>query len=175
MGNKFITEISYEDFIRLGLVGYRNTRVEVDEHSYRMEMLPVDLAEEIKGELDFCLKDGYRTIAVAIHTEPTEEAIQECMKLWTFDNKSGRRNYTREEAYKFALYEYSYLDKFMNRFTGHQTFQIGCGIEHLYSNRDYWYIKDDYWQVRKKETKAIYLVHLDEFFTDKPKEEKTNE
>lgn len=54
-----------------------------------------------------------------------------------------------------------YLDKFMNRFTGAQTYQFGFGIEHLYSTRDYYEAHDDYWRVFKRETKAIYRVHLD--------------
>lgn len=158
--NKFITEISLEDFKRLNLVGYRNTRVEVDEKSYRMEMLPLNLNDLVEENLEFCKENNYHTIAVAIHTDPAEEDIVRNMNYYTFD-QNGRRQYNREEAYKLALFDCSYLDKFMNRFSGHQTFQIGCGIEHIYINRDWYYIKDDYWQVRKKETKAIYLIHLD--------------
>ena len=58
--------------------------------------------------------------------------------------------------------EYSgYLDKFMNRFTGLQTFQIGWGIHHLYSTRDYYEAHEDYWRVLKRETAIIYRVHLE--------------
>lgn len=56
-----------------------------------------------------------------------------------------------------------YLDKFMNRFTGAQTYQLGFGIKHLYSTRDYYECRDDdYWRVRKDETKVIYRVRLSE-------------
>lgn len=159
---KYITDISLEDFKKLNLIGYQNTRVDTGENSYRMEMLPVELNKKIDENLDFCKEEGYTTIVVAIHTDPTEEDIANEMKSFTLDEKTGgRRNLTREEAYKYALYDASYLDKFMNRFTGHQTFQIGCGIKHLYSTRDYYECHDDYWKVKKNETKAIYMIHLD--------------
>lgn len=54
-----------------------------------------------------------------------------------------------------------YLDKFMNQFSGPRTYQIGIGIKHLYSTRDYYEAHEDYWKVFKRETKAIYRVHLD--------------
>lgn len=161
MGNKFITEISLEDFLKLNLIGYRNGRVDVDEHSYRMEMLPLELNKEILDNVEFCKENGWNTIVVAIHNEPTKEDIEAEKRTFTLDKKTHeRRNLNDEEAYKFALLDCSYLDKFMNRFSGHQTFQIGCGIDHLYSNRDYWYAAEDYWRVKKKETKSIYLIHL---------------
>ena len=157
---KFITEISESDFRKLNLIGYRNTRVDVDEKSFKMEMMPIELNKILDQYLDFCIEEGFNTIAIALHTDPTEEAIQCYMKLFTFDKEHGKRNYTYEEAEGLALFDFSYLDKFMNRFSGNQTFQIGCGITHLYSTRDYWEIRDDYWRVKKSETKAIYLIHL---------------
>jgi len=168
---RFITEISLEDFKKLNLIGYRNVKVCYDEegnetsdenyHSYTMKMRPIKLNDEIDNNIEFCKENNWTTIAVAIHNEPTEEDIQAEMQTFTFDAKTRqKRKLNREEAYEFALLDASYLDKFMNRFSGHQTFQIGCGIEHIYSNRDYWYIADDYWRVKKKETKAIYLIHL---------------
>lgn len=157
---KFITEISESDFRKLNLIGYRNTRVDVDEKSYKMEMMPIELNKILDQNLDFCKEEGFNTVAIALHTDPTEESVQTYMKLFTFDKEHGKRNYTYEEAKGLALFDFSYLDKFMNRFSGHQTFQIGCGITHLYSTRDYWEIRDDYWRVKKSETKAIYLIHL---------------
>lgn len=169
MRNNFITEISEADFRKLNLIGYRNTRVDVDEHSYRMEMLPVELNKEIDEYKEYCEGDGkeyrepnYDIVYVALHTDPTEEDIKDEMKTFMFDPKNGgRRNLTRDEAFKSALFNASYLDKFMNRFTGHQTFQMGFNIDHLYSTRDYFECHDDYWRVKKSETKAIYKVHLD--------------
>lgn len=159
---KYITEISLEDFKKLNLIGYQNTRVDTGENSYRMEMLPVELNKKIDENLQFCKDEGYTTIVVAIHTDPTEEDITNEMKNFVLDTKTGeKRNLTEEEAFKLALYDASYLDKFMNRFTGHQTFQIGCGIKHLYSTRDYYECHGDYWKVKKNETKAIYMIHLD--------------
>ena len=55
---------------------------------------------------------------------------------------------------------YGYWDKFMNRFTPESTYEIGLGIKHLYSTRDYYEAHEDYWRVNKKETKVIYRVHL---------------
>ena len=157
---KFITEISESDFRKLNLIGYRNTRVDADEKSYKMEMMPIELNKILDQSIEFCKEEGFTTVAIALHTEPTEEDIEKEMKFFTFDKEHGRRNFTREEAFKLALFSCSYLDKFMNRLSGHQTFQIGCGITHLYSTRDYWEIRDDYWRVKKSETKAIYLIHL---------------
>lgn len=54
-----------------------------------------------------------------------------------------------------------YFDKNMNSFTGPRTFQLGIGLEHLYSTRDYFETKDHLWKVKKSETKAFYCVHLD--------------
>ena len=159
MKNDFITEISEEDFRKLDLIGYRNTRVNCDEHSYRMIMAPVRLNEILDKELELS-EEPVENVVFAIHIEPTEEAIRENMKLFTFDGKGGRRNYTYEEAKEFSFFEFSYLDKFMNRFSGNQTFQFGTNMPHIYSNRDYYYIKDDYWRVKKSETKAIYIVHI---------------
>lgn len=59
-----------------------------------------------------------------------------------------------------------YLDKFMNRFTGAQDFQIGWGIAHLYSTRDYYEAREDYWRVSKKETKVIYRIKLADHWKD---------
>lgn len=167
--NNFITEISEKDFRKLNLIGYKNTRVEVDEHSYRMEMLPVELNKEIDEYKEYREKEDkntrepyYDILYIAIHTDPTEEDIEDEMKTFTLDEKTGgRRNLTREEAFKSALFNASYLDKWMNQFTGHQTFQIGYNIGHLYSTRDYFECREGYWKVKKSETKAIYKVHLD--------------
>ena len=157
---KFITEISESDFRKLNFIGYRNTRVDVDEKSYKMEMMPIELNKILDQYLYICEEEKITTVVVALHTDPTAEAIQCYMKLFTSDGNGGRRNYTYEEAKGLALFDFSYLDKFMNRYSGNQTFQIGCGITHLYSTRDYWEIRDDYWRVKKSETKAIYLIHL---------------
>jgi len=172
MKNNFITEISLEDFKKLNLIGYRNTKVYFNEkgfetieeksNSYKFLMRPLSINDELDKNIKYCKENNWNKIAIAIHVEPSEEEIEEGMKSFTFDTKTcKRRNLNRDEAYEFALLDASYLDKFMNRFSGHQTFQIGCGIDHIYSNRDYWYATEDYWKVKKKETKAIYLIHLE--------------
>lgn len=155
MKKGFVTEISLEDFKRLNLIGYKNTRVDIDEHSHRNDMLPYKLNEEIDKELEFCKKEGYTTIVVAIHNEPTEDQIQHEMELYNTYHGEMRKN-TKEEAFSLALFSASYI----LRFTGFQTYSLSCGVEHVYSNRDYWYDRNGEWQVKKKETKAIYLIHL---------------
>ena len=50
----------------------------------------------------------------------------------------------------------------MNCFSCPGTYEIGFGIRHLYTTRDYFESREDYWRVPKKETKAIYRIHLDE-------------
>ena len=69
---------------------------------------------------------------------------------------------SEENAKKYVLSQYCYYDKFLNRFSGARTYQLGLGIPHLYSTRDYYEMKGDYWRVRKSETKVIYRVTLSE-------------
>ena len=132
MKNDFITEISEEDFRRLNLIGYRNTKVQCENNTYKYVMKQVYLNDILDQELH-CSKEPVEDVVFAIHVEPTESAIAEAMKMFTSDDKGGSRNFSREEAYFFTLYEYSYLDKFMNRFTGMQTFQYGTNIVSILS------------------------------------------
>lgn len=161
MRNTFVTEISEEDFRKLNLIGYRNAKVECEDNSYKFVMKPISLNKLLDKELKEA-NEPINEIVFAIHIEPTEEFIKESMKLFTSDGNGGCRNYTYEEAKEYALYEFSYLDKFMNRFTGMQTFQYGVNLGHIYTNRDYFYSKEDYWRVRKADTKAVYIVHIDQ-------------
>ena len=157
MTNNFVTEISEEDFKKLNLVGYDHKRVEYDTYN-KIEFVPKFLNEVIDENKNFCKENGWSTIAIAIHTEPTEEEIQKAL-----ENVNPMLKTTVDKnkvAKEFALINNSYCDKWLNR-QGSSTYVIGCGIEHLYSTRDYWEIKNDYWKVKKRETKAIYIVHLE--------------
>ena len=126
----FITDISEEDFRKLDLKIMRNER---EEGTYKFVMKEVSLNEIIDRQIRATIENG------------TESDLRDLQIPLTI-----------------AIHEPDgyYLDKFMNRFTGAQTYQIGWGIEHLYSTRDYYEMHGDYWKVRKSETKVIYRIKL---------------
>ena len=157
MVNNFVTEISESDFRKLNLVGYDHKMV--DHGGYNaLEFVPKSLNDVIDENKNYCKENNWSTIAIALHIEPTEEEIQ------AEANSKCSIIVHAEDKYKTArdlvLNKYSYYDKWLNRL-GASTYLVGCGIEHLYSTRDYWEIKHDYWKAKKKETKAIYIVHLE--------------
>lgn len=129
----FITEISEEDFRKLDLVAYRRV-----SHDF-MNWTETRLNDVLDKNIAYCLEQAYESDFESLKC-PVTVAIHKA-------NSADADDY--------------YLDKFMNRFTGAQTYQIGFGIKHLYSTRDYYEDKEDYWRVLKRETKAIYRVHLD--------------
>lgn len=157
-----ITEISEEDFRKLNLAVYRQEKEKNMDGSICFVMKEYNINDILSKEIAMTLNSGYESdlrdlkmpVTIAIHEEPTEEDFLRVKK---------EHPWLLEKASKNAvLYEYSYLDKFMNQFTGAQTFQIGWGIKHLYSTRDYYEAHEDYWRVRKNETKAIYRIKLSE-------------
>ena len=170
--NNFITEISEEDFKSLNLVGYDNERVNNDDGSFSFKFVKKrlnDKLEEYKRYLaETILKDKVDlpwVMAVCIHIEPTEKAINEELSLLeTAASRMPSGAYVdyAKEAYLQALYNFSYLDKWMDR-SGHTTYEFGIGLDHLYSTRDKWQARGwiDYFEVRKKDTKAVYIIHLD--------------
>ena len=144
MIKKIITEISEEDFRKLDLKVKRNERVVISENIpghpvCKFEMVERSLNEILDNEIAAVMADGYDSEMKWLHF-PVTIAIHE------------------DGGY--------YLDKYMNRFTGGQTFQLGFGIDHLYSTRDYYEMHGDYWRVRKDETKVIYRVKLAEHWLD---------
>lgn len=170
--NNFITEISEEDFRSLNLVGYDNERVNNDDGSFSFKFIKKrlnDKLDEYKRYLaETILKDKVDlpwVMAVCIHIEPAKEAIDEEVSLLEAASArvtSGACVDYAKEAYLQALYNFSYLDKWMDR-SGHTTYEFGIGLDHLYSTRDKWQAKGwiDYFEVRKKDTKAVYIIHLD--------------
>ena len=80
MTNNFVTEISEEDFKKLNLVGYDHKRVEYDTYN-KIKFVPKFLNEVIDENKNFCKENGWSTIAIAIHTEPTEEEIQKARDI----------------------------------------------------------------------------------------------
>lgn len=138
MVKHLIKDISEKDFRKLDIKVYCHERVPVTTTSFTFKMVEHSLNEILDKNIEYCLEEG-----------------------WDFNKKE------LEMPVYIAIHEennneYSgYLDKFMNRFTGLQTYQIGFGIRHLYSTRDYYEDHDDYWRVAKKETAVIYRIHLE--------------
>lgn len=135
MVKKMITEISESDFRKLDLKVKRNERVELNGHVHTYKMKERSINEILDDQLRYMISEGYESDLNDMDI-PVTIAIHE------------------DDGY--------YLDKYMNRFTGAQTYQIGFGIRHLYSTRDYYEAHDDYWRVSKAETKVIYRVKLDD-------------
>ena len=133
-----ITEISEEDFRKLDLKVKVHRRVS-NERNANIEWIEQSLNDILQENIDTCLKAGYEEDH-AFLTLPVTIAIHE------------------DGGY--------YLDKFMNRFTGAQTFQLAMGIGKLYSTRDYYEMRGDYWRVKKDETKVIYRVKLSDKWLD---------
>lgn len=129
----YICEISEEDFRKLDLYGYSKDK-------------KISLVKEYDDNVEYWIKNGYKSdyedlqypVTIAIHKEPE----------------------TEPETYYEKL-NYMYFDKFMNRFGGPQSYQLGMGIRHLYSTRDYFEAHGDYWRVKKNETKVIYRITID--------------
>ena len=161
MVKKLITEISEEDFRKLNLKVYKTEREECESGGHRFALVEKSLNDILDEQIEYTIKSGYpsdlydlRTpVTIAIHEEPSEEDYQEYVEQYKGLSADEARETCRHACG-------TYLDKFMNRFTGAQTYQIGWGIRHLYSTRDYYEAHEDYWRVRKDETKVIYRVRL---------------
>jgi len=159
MIKRIITEISEEDFRKLDLKVYKTERIET-EVGHRFELIEKNINDILDKEIEICLNGGTEKdladlkcpVTIAIHEEPCEEDYEKAHKDFTHMAPDVLDDYVRRL--------FVYLDKYMNCYTGAQTFQIGWGIEHLYSTRDYYECHDDYWRVRKAETKVIYRVKL---------------
>lgn len=141
MIKKIITEISEEDFRKLDLKVKRHEKIREmigDRKIERLVFTEKSLNDILDENLEYLIESGYEDDYNSLLT-PVTIAIHEPGK---------------------DIYEETYLDKFMNSFTGMQTFQLGLGIKHLYSTRDYYECREDYWRVRKDETKVIYRIKL---------------
>lgn len=150
MVKQLITDISEEDFRRLNLVAYAYQKVTYS-NSWRYEYVPVSLNDILDESIKDILENGWEDNKTFL-SEPVTIAIHECND--------------KIEAGECKVIS-GYMDKFINSYSGLRTFQIGFGIKHLYSTRDYYECHDDYWRVRKVETKVIYRVYLDKAWLDK--------
>ena len=133
MEEKYVTKISKEDFIKLGIKGYRHTYR--DGRSFFEEVA-------ILEELPTCGKDEH--IVIAIHREPNEIQIQYLMEEGNMD---------REDAMDFALHNECYTVPGK----GYQTFIIYVTSEALKSTRDYFQNKNV--KINKRVTKNVYEIY----------------
>ena len=146
MVKKIITEISEEDFRKLDITVYKHEMVDG-----RLHYVPYKINDILDEEIDYVLKSGYESDLIALNL-PVTVAIHE-------------DNFGDVDPKEFAGL-HGYFDKFMNMYSGITTYYIGWGIRHLYSTRDYYEDHDDYWRVRKDETKVIYRVKLSTHWLD---------
>lgn len=139
----FITEISQEDFEKLALKGYQQVKI-FDEKTgtSHYEWKEIDLSEQLDEEIK------------ALFCSATEQSLEflKCPITLAIHVANGPKP------------DDFYLDKYMDMYSGPTTFEFGVGIKHLYSTRDYFEGKEDYWKVLKRETKAIYRIHIREIW-----------
>ena len=148
MIKKIITEISEEDFRKLDLKVKCHGKIRETYGERKVERLVFvekSLNDILDENLEYLIESGFEDDYKCLLT-PVTIAIHE----------PGNN-----------IYEETYFDKFMNQYTGMQTFQLGLGIRHLYSTRDYYESHDDYWRVRKDETKVIYRIKLSDKWLDR--------
>lgn len=179
-----ITKITWEKFKQLNLYGYRHVRKYfrriddtvvtdlkevfetvkdsngdphvVGKSGYYSKLIweRVDLNDIVSGEIEFSKEEGWKNpICLAIHEEVTELEFQQ-----TKENFVGIKN--DEDIMSYCLFSKSYLDKYLTR-SGNQTYLIRCDVKHLYSKRNYFYTKDDYFEIQKDRTKAVYLIDFE--------------
>lgn len=184
----FVTEISLEDFLALNLVGYEHKKHYYrkkfeTENSIRpeQEISCSDTGEYVtdsKGNkhwvsyndvyskltwdlvhLNDVVLENIRFSKEQGWNEPICVAIHEEVSLPEKDfRKLNSDEIDWELRKQHCLFESAYLDKYLTR-GGMQTYLIRCDVKHLYSKRNYFYTTDDYFQIDKRETKAVYLIH----------------
>ncbi len=123
----------------------------------RVDWDEVSLNDIVSENIEFSKEEGWTNpICVAIHEEITEEEVADELKM--FARREDNEKQYQDYKTRTLLAASSYLDKFLTR-AGMQTYLIRCDVQHLYSRRNYFYTKDDYFQIDKRETKAVYLIH----------------
>ena len=138
----FITEISEEDFRKLNLVAYAKAK-KTSGNITRVVWEECDLNKVLDAEIKWAIEGGYEDGLDTLKT-PVTIAIHR-------DNGPDPDDY--------------YLDKFTN-LLGPSTYLVATRIHHLYSTRDYFEDREDYFRIPKNETKSIYRVHLDARWQD---------
>ena len=136
MKNNYITEISFEDFSKLNLKGYKREWKEYQNYR-KLVWVEYDLTKEVQENFDYSKKIGEDgNVVVAIHKN------WEKAKTGAYDIES----------------DFYYYDKWLNHL-GASTYQLGGGISKLYKGTNKWYIKEDYFEIPYDETEKIYLIH----------------
>jgi len=141
-----IKNIDWKDFKKKDIKLYHHRRI-----NGSVKWIEINANDLVREYIEESLKQGWKNpICLAIYEPVTEDEIKEIM-----DSYPGLWNYG--EARDFCLYSKSYLDKYMTPF-GAQTYLIRGDVEHLYSKRNHFYTKDDYFDVQKMNTLDVYLI-----------------
>ena len=184
--SNLITEISLQDFLKLDLYAYEHrvhfynkdgkeihyeaTGTWMKDNQGDPHWVPFDgcysknlwdkvsLNEIVKENISFSEKEKFENhcICVAIHTEPSEEEIEK--EFEELKCRFPNSRWTLEDMRSKFLFEYSYLDKWLTR-AGNQTYLIRCDVPHLYSEKRKFCTHDDYFEIPKNQTKAVYLIY----------------
>ena len=182
---KLITEISLEDFLKLNLTAYeyrkhyynsKNKEITYEETGEwvtdskggkhwcvfdgtfsRLLWNKVSLNEIVLENIEFSEKEGFgnKCICVAIHDIPSEEEVQQ--EYEKFNDELPNNCWTIEDIRSMLLFNNSYLDKYLTR-SGNQTYLLRCDVPHLYVEKRKFCTHDDYFEIPKRGTKAVYLV-----------------
>ena len=182
---KLITEISLEDFLKLNLTAYEHRKhyfnAKGEEISYektgewiadskggkhwcafngtfsKLSWDEVSLNELVLENIEFSNKENFenKCICVAIHDIPSNEEIKQ--KYEEIHNLFPNNRWTLEDVRSSLLLDNSYLDKYLTPI-GSQTYLLRCDVPHLYVEKRKFCTHDDYFEIPKKGTKAVYLV-----------------
>lgn len=179
-----IIRISWPEFKKLNLVGYEYRKVYYDAqtnlpiediksiweiikdgegkkqkvcvipHYTKIEWHKVKMNDVVMREISLSKEEGWiDPICLALHDEVTESDVAEVLNSYP-----GLWN--RKEALHFCLYGKSYFDKWLTKH-GSQTYLIRSNVKHLYSRRNHFYTKDEYFDIPKMNTKAVYLIDFE--------------
>lgn len=182
---KLITEISLEDFLKLNLTAYEHHKhyfnAKGKEISYeetgewivdskggkhwcvfdgtfsKLSWDEVSLNKIVLENVEFSKKEGFENncICVAIHDIPSDEEIKQ--EYEKFSSEFPKTHWTTEDMRSILLFTNSYLDKYLT-IGGNQTYLLRCDVPHLYSEKRKFCTHDEYFEIPKKGTKAVYLV-----------------
>lgn len=166
MIKNIITDISEEDFRKLDITLFTHSVVELDK-GFRYVVKEIHANDVLDETINAMLEDGYESdltdlsipITLAIHEDPKEDVYEEIRKEYPALDETAVDAIAKATCF--------YFDKFMNHFTAPRNYQIAEGIKHLYSTRDYYEDREDYWRVRKADTKVIYRIRLKDSWKDK--------
>ena len=140
-----ITEISEQDFRKINLKLWKKTWI-TTQSGKKLGWVEISANSELDSTIQYLLDQGYETDA-----QNLKLPITLCIHVNNY-NKEDREDY----------YGGGYFDKYLNMYTSESTYYMWVGIKHLYSNRDYYFDKEDpICRVRKKETFVIYRIHLE--------------